>query len=374
MATITAAELPTLLNGRHPPCVSIYLPTARSYPDSQQNALRYKNLLSAAEETLRKKYPGPAARALLDKFHGLAQGEHFSTQRLDGLAVLGSLDAFHVYDLARPVPELAVVGDHFHVKPLVRVVQSADRFHLLGLHRDKVRLFEGGRDGLSEIRPAGVPWTVEEALGTDASGLRPTTPGSEVPRGHPAKGNDAKIDTERFFRAIDRAVWEHVSRPSGLPLLIAGVREHIPTFRAVSHNQHLLPAAVEHDPDTLTAEQLRRAAWEHLEPRFRERLERLKEDYRTAKARGLGTDDLATAVEAARNGRVGILLVDADRRIPGDLDPDTGRPRPAAGDRPGTGDLLDELAEQALRTKAVVVVVPGAQMPTATGLAAIFRY
>src|SRR5262249_48752469 len=122
MATITATDLPGLLNGKRPPCVSIYLPTARSYPASQQNALRSSNRRGAAEESLRQRPPGPEARPVLARFHDLAQGPYFSTQRLDGVAVLGSLDAFHVYDLARPVPELAVVADAFHVKPLVRVV------------------------------------------------------------------------------------------------------------------------------------------------------------------------------------------------------------------------------------------------------------
>jgi hypothetical protein len=39
--------------------------------------------------------------------------------------------------------------------------------------------------------------------------------------GHGGKKDEADIDAERFFRAIDRAVLEHHSRPSGLPLMLA---------------------------------------------------------------------------------------------------------------------------------------------------------
>src|SRR4051812_7882167 len=101
MATLTASALPGLLNGRRPPCVSIYLPTERRYPGSQQNPLRYKNLLHTVEQALRQRYPGHEVLALLDKLHAVAANGAFAAPRYDGLAVLGSPDAFHVFDLPR---------------------------------------------------------------------------------------------------------------------------------------------------------------------------------------------------------------------------------------------------------------------------------
>ena len=94
--------------------------------------------------------------------------------------------------------------------------------------------------------------------------------------------------------------------------------------------------------------------------------------YHAAKARGLATDDLTHALEFATDGRVGTLLVEADRRIPGHVE---GRmPRRADRDEPGAGDILDDLAERVLKTGGQVIVVPKGSMPTATGLAAVFRY
>jgi len=40
---------------------------------------------------------------------------------------------FRVYRLQRPVPELAIVADSFHTKPLLRILQSADRYQVLAL-------------------------------------------------------------------------------------------------------------------------------------------------------------------------------------------------------------------------------------------------
>ena len=60
---------------------------------------------------------------------------------------------------APPVhPELAVVAHSFHLKPLMRFLQSADRYQVLALNREEIKLFEGNRDVLDEIALApGVP-------------------------------------------------------------------------------------------------------------------------------------------------------------------------------------------------------------------------
>jgi len=89
-------------------------------------------------------------------------------------------------------------------------------------------------------------------------------------------------------------------------------------------------------------------------------------------ARGLATDDLTHALEFATDGRVGMLLVEAGRRIPGHVE---GRmPRRTDRDEPAAGDILDDLAERVLKTGGQAIVAPRGSMPTSTGLAAVFRY
>jgi hypothetical protein len=98
------------------------------------------------------------------------------------------------------------------------------------------------------------------------------------------------------------------------------------------------------------------------------------EDYRLAQARQMGSDDLSKVAHAAHDGRVGILLIEADRVIPGTIDATTGSVRRNGAHDPNAPDLLDEVAELVLRTKGVVVVVPRERMPSDTGLAAIYRF
>ena len=109
-----------------------------------------------------------------------------------------------------------------------------------------------------------------------------------------------------------------------------------------------------------------------MEPRYHARLRQILDEYGAAKARTLATDDLTHAVEFATDGRVGTLLVENEKRIPGHIE---GRmPRRDDADVPGVGDILDDLAERVLKTGGQVVVVPKGSMPTDKGLAAIFRY
>src|SRR5690606_19405192 len=122
-------DYPSVLLADHaPPCLSLYQPTHRHYPERQQDPIRFRNLVKGIEASLRQKYAARDAQPLLAPFHALAEDRNFWNTTLDGLAVLATPDLFKVYRLQRPVPELYVVADSFHTKPLLRIFQSADRY------------------------------------------------------------------------------------------------------------------------------------------------------------------------------------------------------------------------------------------------------
>src|SRR5690606_36056764 len=109
-----------------PPCLSLYQPTHRSHPESAQNPIRFGNLVKSLEESLRQKYPKRDIESLLKPFRQLAGDRDFWATPRAGIAVLVSPSLTRIYKLERSVPELAIVADSFHIKPLLRMVQSAD--------------------------------------------------------------------------------------------------------------------------------------------------------------------------------------------------------------------------------------------------------
>ncbi len=366
-----------------PPCLSLYQPTHRHHPENVQDPIRFRNLVKTLEASLLQSVSAAEAEAMLAPFVALAGDHDFWTHSRDGLAVLGGKDTFRVFKLQRPVAELAVVANTFHTKPLLRLRQSADRYQVLGINRHRIRLFEGNQYGLDEIEPnALVPRTMTDALGEVVTESQQTVGsyggvgGSHtgMHHGHIDKVEEKDQDAERFFRAVDRAITEHHSKPSAFPLILATLPAHQRMFHELSHNSLLVVESIDVHPDAIPIDELRERAWKVIEPLYLARLDATIDEFGSARARELGNDDLTTVTAAVVAGRVATLIVEADRVIPGRINAETGEITLADLSLPDVDDLLDDLTEMAAKMGGNVVVVPADRMPTTTGIAAIYRY
>jgi hypothetical protein len=179
---------------------------------------------------------------------------------------------------------------------------------------------------------------------------------------------------DEWFRAVDRAVTDKLTRQTDLPLVLVGLPDNTSEFRRITKNPNLLSPDVSGDPGAMTLDRIREAAWNVVLPRYTERLARLTEGFGTAKAHGTGSADPQAIGAALVQGRVGLLLADADRVIPGRVDPASGAVRTVDAGDAAADDLIDDLAELTLKTGGEVVVVPSDRMPCDTGVAAVYRY
>ncbi|OGA98058.1 MAG: hypothetical protein A3E25_10915 [Burkholderiales bacterium RIFCSPHIGHO2_12_FULL_69_20] len=368
------------------PCLSLYQPTHRRHPDNQQDPIRFRHLVKALETSLRRQHANEAVKALIEPFEALAQDQDFWNHTLDGLAVLGAPGLFRVFRLQRPTTawaELALVADSFHTKPLRQWLQSTGRYQVLALSRDKVQLFEGDRHALDDVAlAAGVPQTLTAALGDERTQPHSTVSShggignghSPMHHGQGGRKDEIDGDAERFFRAVDRAVLEHHSRPSGLPLMLAALPEHHHLFREVSHNPFLMADGLMVDPQGLSPDTLRQRAWEVAAPQQQAQQAAWCDAYAGAAATGLGSDDVAQVAHAAVAGRVATLLIEADRQVAGRIDGATGRIDPADLDSPRVDDVLDDLGALVESKGGEVHVLPAERMPGRTGVAASFRH
>lgn len=383
MVGLTNEVLAGFSSDPEPPCLSLYQPTHRRHPENRQDPIRFRNLVKELEALLRLKYPTAETQLLLEPFEALANDSEFWNHTLDGLAVLGGPGTFQALRIPQQVAESVTVADSFHTKPLRRFLQSADRYQVLGLSLDKIRLFEGNRHTIDELElVSGVPRTISDALGGKLTEPHQTVAShggvggssNRTHHGHGGKADEVDIDADRFFRAVDRAVLESYSKPSGLPLILAALPEHHHLFHEVSHNPLLVAEGIRVNPDALPADELRALAWAVVEPRYQERLAALAEEFEAARAKSAGSDELVPVAEAAASGRVKSLLIDKDRQIAGRLDGATGRVELAKPGDPHVDDLLDDLGELVAKKGGTVLVIPAERMPSRTGLAAIYRY
>jgi hypothetical protein len=387
MYRITREKVTKLLAEQQAPCISLYLPTHRRHPENQQDPIRYRNLLQTLEKTLNQTFPKQKMEEIETKLHTFSHDTQFWNHRTDGLAILCSSDEFQIFDLQRPVEELLVVADSFHLKPLLRELQATDRYQVLALNRHEAKLYEGNRHALDEVELANVASTIEEALGEElteqhltvasyGAGAARAGGGGATPsiHGHGNKSDEVDSDRDRFFRSIDRSILENYSRPSGLPLMLATLTEYHAPFHAVSHNPFLIADGIKKNPDSLNRDQLCAEAWQVMEPHYLQQIAKHVEDFQTAQSQQLGASDLTDIAQALLAGRVRVLLVEANRKIPGKLDSVSGSIQFLELEATDVDDLLDDFAELALKMGGEVVIVPAEKMASKSGAAATFRY
>lgn len=356
MRQATVEHIQALLAPARAPCISLYMPTHRHHPEREGDPIRFRNLLRELAASLAQKHDKREVEARMAPFEALAHDAEFWQHRTDSLAILADGDRFEVFDLQRPGRELVVVANSFHLKPLLRVLQSADRFQILAVGLGGGHLFEGNRDALD---PVEVSAAIREPMGRESKQSHKDT---------------SHADLLHYLRGIDSAVLEQHSRPGGLPLLLVALPEMASAFREASRNPQLLAAGLAIDGDALDPGALRARAWQVFEPQYLARLAALVETFESARAKGLGANLIEDVAAAAVAGRIATLLVDADREIPGRLDPATGAVAARALDDPEVDDLIDDIAETVLRARGEVVVAPAERMPGECGLAAILRY
>ena len=348
-----------LLVDHEPPCVSIYFPAQRAAPPADANRVHFRDNMDKAQQLLRDKYPDKRGKAALQRLHSISP-EQIGPGPHDGIAVFASADFVQVIDLQRSVDDIVIVGESFHVKPLIRTIQQDDRFEILCFSPNRVRMLEGSRFSVNELPQRSVPRSIFEAHAIPVVGHRSGEPATHIRLDH-------------FMRLVDQAVWENHSRTSHLPLIVAADEKNLAAFLAATKNQCVLDQGIAHNPDHLTDERLRDEAWKIIEPRHCEQLNRLSDEFRAAKAHDQGSDELAQVAEAAAVGRIGTLLVDLNKHIPGVLHRASGTIEETQFD-PRAEDVLDDLAEMVIKMDGQVYVLPHEQMPTEAGLAAVYRY
>jgi Bacterial archaeo-eukaryotic release factor family 3 len=382
MQPFTREDLQLLLSEHKPPCVSLCVPTRRAPAEWHQNALTFKNLLREAEKAVQqKKEWKQAAGDLIGKLAALDNQEFWTKQR-DTLAVFASPDSFHWWQFGEAMPAEAVVGETFHTKGLVKLLQGEVRYYVLALTKENISLFEGNRETLDVVNVPGMPRglrDVDTKQFESSLSAKTTAPGAGggtvmFGSGRDSLTNEHKEELKALFRTVDRALF-HVTHDQRAPLILATFDQHHGMFHEVSKNPALLDERIEGDPDKMSLDDIRKRAVALLKPRREKALKEIAATYGTAAAHHRGTNYLPNISKAAVYGRVQALLIEDGRRIGGTLDRKSGEITGMSSSPQADGqDLLDDVSELVLAAGGNVYVLPKALMPTDVGVAAIYRY
>ena len=382
MDTLSREELGTLMTTREECCISIFMPTYRAGAEIQQNQIRLRNLFREAEEKLlASDLRTTEVKALLEPVQGLLGNVIFWRRQSDGLAIFISHDIFRFYCLPIDFGELVVIADRFHIKPLLPALRGDERFYILALSQNEVRLLEGTRHSVREIDLGTISKSLAEALQYDVPEKEvrfyPTKSGggerSVMVSGHGASVEDAKDNILKYFRQVDRGLRDFL-RDEQAPLVLAGVDYLFPIYREANTYPRLMEEGIGGNPRGMGAEQLHTQAWNIVEPCFQKAEIDAVAQYRQSSGTGLTSNDIKEIVQAACHGRIGLLFVAIGHRQWGVVDPDTAEVRLDEKIEAGNEDILDFAAIQTFLNGATVFALSPERMPDGASLAAVFRY
>jgi hypothetical protein len=377
------SELRQLTEPQAGPCVTICMPTHVAGAEGQQDVVRLKNLAERAEQQLAAGWlRAPEARDLVASVHALSADRDFWERRSHGLALFLDRGSLRRYRVPMRLEEISLVNRRFHLKGLLPMLTSGNRFLILALSQHNVRLFEATEYQIEQVEVSGLPRRMDEALNLDGADRGSQShfamkggkgKQSSVFHGQGGIPDSHKNELAQFFRMIDSALVP-VLRDETTPLILAGVDYLLPIFRKACHYAHLAEPALAGNCDHLNARQIHEKAWPLVQPLLTATREQAAAKYRQLAGTGKASDDIREALPAAVAGRVESLFVASDQWLWGVCDSQGQVIDIHETPQPGDDDLLDTLAVNTLLNRGSVYAVKGLEVPSNKPLGAVLRF
>lgn len=360
---LSPSTLAELRRPRLYPAVSVLTPTHRREPDNAQDSVRLRNVVAEAKKQLEAD-PAITRERRSDVIRELdrALAEVDLTYTEDGLVIFAAPGEHQVWSLARSVPERVVLSDTFLTRNLVSAHAAERPFWVLSLSADRVTLWNGGIDRVTESRDGGFP-LVRRQVNFDAERLQrigdmPSTFRDE--------------DTKHFLRDADTAM-AAVLRDEPRQLYVTGEQAALSLWEELGNiARHSIP--VQHGGLSHAGPE---AVWQAIRPlleaesrRSTAAVTRELESARGHRTFAAGVDEVW---QSAREGRVRLLAVEENYRATVRDDGDHLIPA-VSGDLDARDDIVDEIVEQCLETGADVRFVPDGALGDENGIAGVLRY
>ncbi len=387
MDLLKKEDIKKLIGNRENPCISIYMPAHEEWNNMNEDKIRFKNQLQEIEKILdQKNIRKKEIDKLLKPAKELLDDKEFWNYQSKGLAVFISPGNFHTYVLPVDVKESLYVADNFYIKPLLPALSGSERYFLLALDLNGIKLYEGSTFTLNEIElPDNTPKTLKAAMKWDDpeksvqfhTGTQTQAAGrSAIFHGHGSGGMDDAVYKEKileFFRMADKGVYSVIGNEN-IPLLLAGVEYLIPIYRKAHSYPNVFEKGLGIDPETLSETELHKKAWNLIEPHFRKNQQKAFTRYENLVNNRKASDDLKEIVKAAHAKRIESLFINIDENKWGEFNPERNEVILSNNSNKGSRELLDLAAAYTLLNSGKIYALHTDQMPAENPAAAVFRY
>lgn len=379
---LTRAALSTLVEAATGPTVSCYLPTHRTDPSPERDMAQLEQLLRPVPRLLREAGADEGSReSLLAPFHDFIAAPELWRTRDSALALFSGPSLWRAIRVPVDLAPRIEVGLRPLVAPLLAALPAEERFYVLALSANHVRVIEVAPGTIQCREVSGLPQDMHEALGYEqfqrdlqvhsatSRGLGRRQP---LYHGHgDADEERLKNDVESYFRRVAQ-VLDAALAPE-VPKVLATVEAYLPLYRKASRDGSLAPEAITGNPefksDVELAQRAREILTQRAEARVREEYRALKE--RDPKSTARGVDEVVTA---ACQGRIHALYINAEASSWGTYESDLCRVEVHGRRLAGDEDLIDLAVARTLAQGGKAVALPAAQVPGEPPVAAVLRF
>jgi len=352
--------LKRLLSTGDYPCVSILMPTHRTAPENQKDAIRLKKLCREAEDRLIAEFPKKDVEPILENLKTLVDGIDTSLN-LEGQALFISKSIAEKIDLPFKVLERVVINHSFAIRDIIMGINRSPHYFTLVLSANKARLFESNRDQLTEVFTNGFPMISDLPLYE----FNPT----DLSREKEKKLKD-------FFNRVDKA-YHDMDKSGSMMLTLVGVQKNIGYFREVTNRRNQIIAWLEGNYDDKSAHEIGKHIW----PLVKEHIDHIRHNVLKELNNAVGAHKYVSGLNEvwrmADEGRMRLLIVEEGFRQMALLNNDNslviaeGTPFQSRG---YLNDVVDDVAEKVIETGGRVVFVDDGSLKEHQRIAAVLRY
>lgn len=380
---VTAQQLRSLAEVDDTAAATVTMPTYEAGREVRQNSIRFDNLTKRVREMLQAVgLSREDINVRLEQPEALAAHDSWWQNQSKGLVLFLADGVFERFRLPKELDESALVGQHFHLRPLIPMEQEDGTFYVLAVSQNRVRLLRGSRYDIETLEPEDLPGDLNSALNVDEytqsiqhhMGERPGVVDSGIFHGHGGADMDVQKQDElrRYFQVIGDAIDRYLAEEK-YPLVFAGVDYLFPLFRDACKYPQIAETHVSGSPDECSEAELRDQAWSAVRPIFLGDLDDGINRYHREAGGERASTDLTAILTAARNGIVDTLLLGEGEVHWGRLTDTADLFEFVEQEVPGACDLLNEAAVQTLRTGGRVLECPLDKMPDRRPIAAVLR-
>lgn len=387
-------DLERLLAVDNAPAVSIFMPTHVAGREIRQDVIRLKNLMAKAIDLVVEKHGmrRPDAETLMKPVAALLADGEFWRHQDRGLAVFVAPGLFRIHRAPIELPEEVTVDGRFVVRPLLPLLADDGNLMILTISAGQAHLYSATRFGMAEEDidlPNGVA-EIHAETDYDENNLHSAPParhGDRTDRGGVSmvKTHNFGEDPEELRKAhlisylgrVSKKVQDHLKVFAG-PLVLVAEEEIQGHFRKDTHQRALIEQGVVANPDALEPDELLRRAYDVVKPKFEQSRRAALEHFRSLHGDAATAERTTTRTEdvmvAAREGRVGVLLVAQGDKVWGHYREDYHRAFPHHRPVEGAIDLVEHATTETLLRGGAVHVVEKTDLPGGASTAAILRF